>query len=113
MIEVIYYRDKHKLTVKGHAKSGEAGHDLICAAASILTYTIASNVLQMAENKRQIRRPKVKLEPGDASVSCSAIHGMDSVVTLVFDAVCQGFDLLAKQYPDNVLYAVRNGIEKA
>ena len=42
MIKVVYHRDHNKVEVTGHAHSGEAGHDLVCASASILVYTIAS-----------------------------------------------------------------------
>lgn len=106
MIEVVYNRKKLILTVKGHAQSGEAGHDLVCSAASILAYTLAGNVAQMSANKKQVRRPVIELDSGDAKISCSPVHGMQSVVTLVFDSVCAGFDILAQQYPQNVHYSV-------
>ena len=32
MIDVIYDRKRLIVKVKGHAQSGEAGHDLVCAA---------------------------------------------------------------------------------
>jgi len=41
MIKAVYDRKENKITVEGHAYSGEPGHDLICAAASVLIYTIA------------------------------------------------------------------------
>lgn len=106
MIEVTYDRKKLCLTVKGHAQSGEAGHDLVCSAASILVYTLAGNVARMAENRKQVRRPVISLKSGDAKISCAPVHGMQSVVTLVFDSVCAGFDILAQKYPQNVRYAI-------
>ena len=107
MVNVIYDRKKLKLTVKGHAKSGEAGHDLVCAAASILVYTLAGNVAQLSEDKSRVRRPVIDLNEGDATVACSPIHGMTAVTTLVFDTICSGFDILAQKYPENVSYTVR------
>ena len=42
MITVVYHRDRNRVEVEGHAYSGEAGHDLVCASASILTHTLAT-----------------------------------------------------------------------
>ena len=105
MIDVHYDRKGHSLTVKGHAKSGEPGHDIVCAAASILTYTLAADVLTAAEKSRDIRRPKVKLKEGDSHIAVSAVHGMDTAVTMIFDSVCAGFSLLARNYGEFIQYA--------
>lgn len=106
MIEATYDREQLKLTVKGHAQSGEAGHDLVCAAASILVYTLASNVAQMSVDKKRIRRPKIELAEGSATISCSPVHGTQAIATLVFDSICSGFDILAQKYPKNIRYIV-------
>ena len=47
MIQAVYDRDENKITIKGHAYSGEPGHDLICASASMLVYTLAAAVESM------------------------------------------------------------------
>lgn len=106
MIEIVYDRKGHRVAMRGHAKSGEKGHDLVCAAASMLCYTLAANVAQLAQVRRYVRRPIIKMEDGDATVAVKAIHGMDGPVTLVFDSVCLGFDVLARDYPNNVKYSV-------
>ncbi len=106
MIEVSYDREKHLVKVKGHAQSGEAGHDLVCAAASILVYTLAANVASMSANRKQIRRPVIDINEGDAKIGCSPVHGFGSVATVIFDSVCCGFDILQKKYPENVSYKV-------
>ena len=93
MIEVIYYRKYHRITVTGHAHSGEPGHDLVCAAASALVYTIAGNVGSLS-TQGSVRNPIVRLAEGDAEVSCAPINRMKSVVTLILDAICTGFELL-------------------
>lgn len=109
MIEVVYDRKALSLSVKGHAQSGEPGHDLVCAAASILVYTLASNVLNIADDKKHIRRPNINIEEGDASISCTPIHGMQAVTTLIFDSICSGFDILAQRCPDNIQYTIVEG----
>ena len=105
MIKATYYRGKHRLTVEGHAGSGEAGHDLVCASASILTYTLASFVSNLSD-AGQVKAKVIKLDEGDARVSCKTNVKHKSAVTLVFDSICAGFELLAKNYPENITYEI-------
>ena len=106
MIKVVYHRDLNRVEVQGHAKSGEAGHDLVCASASILVYTLASFVENM-KKARQSYNPKVELKDGDAVISCEPPNRYKGAVTLVFDSICGGFELLSKDYPENISYAIR------
>jgi len=106
MIEVIYYRDSHRVTIKGHAYSGEKGHDLICASASMLAHTIANFVCNM-KDARQTKNPIIKLQTGDAFIECNVAAKYKSYVMLVFDALCGGFELLARDYPQNISYEMK------
>ena len=106
MIKVLYHRDRHRLSIEGHAHSGEVGHDLVCASASILCYTLASFVENMTE-AGQVRYPTIQLKEGDALISCNAPNRYKGAVTLVFDSICAGFELLARDYPDNISYERR------
>lgn len=107
MIDIVYDRGKHKLTVKGHAKSAPKGEDLVCAGVSALVYTLAANVTHLCEDKSHCRRPVIKLNDGDATIACSPVHGMKALTTLTFNTVCVGFELLAAEYPDFVRYSVK------
>lgn len=107
MIQVIYHRKFHRLTMEGHARSAEPGHDLVCASASILAYTLAYNVLGLEESGKIRRAPVVKLEEGSAEICVTPKSGFQSVVTLIFDSICTGFALLAHDYPDYISYEVR------
>lgn len=106
MIQAIYYRKYNRLTVTGHAGSAEPGHDLVCASASMLAYTLAANVANMADNG-QVREPIVKMDEGDTEISCNPRHNLKASVTLVFDSVCVGFELLAHDYPEYIKYEIR------
>ena len=106
MINVIYHRDRSRVTMKGHARSGEVGHDLVCASASILAYTLASFVENM-ERAGQTKYPKVELTEGQAIIDCNPPKRYKSTVTLAFDTVCRGFDLLAQSYPNNISFEIR------
>ena len=106
MIQAVYYRKYNRLTVTGHANSDEPGHDLVCASASMLAYTLAANVANMADHG-QVRETIIKNDPGDAEISCNPRHNLKATVTLVFDSVCVGFELLAKDYPEYISYEIR------
>ena len=106
MIEVIYNRPFHCVTVKGHARSGEEGHDLVCAAASVLMHTIAVAVGNLAEDEK-VYRPVIVLDKGDAEVSCTPYNKYKSIVTLMLDTVCGGFELMARDCPENIRYEIR------
>ena len=106
MIEVIYYREKNRVSISGHAFSGEAGHDLVCAGVSALAYTIAANVGNM-EEMGQAEDVKIKLEKGSGTVRCKAVDGCEAVVRRIFEAVCVGFELLSANFPKNISYIVR------
>lgn len=106
MVKVVYHRDLSRVSVQGHALSGEQGQDLVCASATTLVYTLASFVANMGE-ARQVYNPKVEMKEGDALICCDAPGRYKNSVTLVFDSICGGFDLLAKQYPENVNFEIR------
>jgi uncharacterized protein YsxB (DUF464 family) len=106
VIEVVYNRPYHRLTVKGHAHSAEYGHDLVCASASILAYTIASQVANLSSNKK-VHKPVIKLESGDAEVACTVPNRYRASVTMMFDTVCGGFELLARDFPQYISYELR------
>lgn len=106
MIDVIYDRKRLIVKVKGHAQSGEAGHDLVCAAASMLTYTLAANVTELCADRRNVRRPVLDIREGNTTIACAPVHGMQAVTTLIFDSVCMGFDILQQKYPENLSYKV-------
>jgi uncharacterized protein YsxB (DUF464 family) len=106
MITVVYHRDLNRLEMEGHAQSGDVGHDLVCASASILAYTLADYV-KKAEEENRVWCSLTYLEEGDAIISCSPNEGKSDAITIVFDAICRGFELLARHYPDNISYETR------
>lgn len=106
MIKAVYHRDHHRLSIEGHAQSGEPGHDLVCASATILAYTLAASVANMSAAK-QIREPKIDMREGAIEIACKSIRRFEAPVTLIFDTLCAGYELLARNYPDNISYEVR------
>ena len=105
MITVTYHRHENEVVVKGHAQSGEAGHDLVCASASILVWTLASFV-ENAKEAGQVPEPILVIEEGNFWVLCNPHRNIKPSVTLVFDSICAGFELLARSHPDNISYEI-------
>ena len=105
MITAVYHRKYNRLTVEGHARSAEAGKDLVCASASMLACTLAANVDGLANNG-QVKKPVIKLEEGNAEISCVPKTRYGSVITLIFDTICIGFELLQEKYPEYITYKI-------
>lgn len=109
MITVNLSEGKNSLSlrVEGHAGAGAWGKDLVCAAASILTYTAAAQTRQLYRRGILRTRPHIRLAPGKAKLfmeNCPEAKQM-------LEVLCTGFDLLALRYPKNVQF-VRIGKER-
>lgn len=105
MVEITYSRKRHRLTAAGHAGSGQPGQDLVCAAVSALVLTLSANVAELAIDGK-LRRHLLRLEEGDSWIACISQPKLEPVVTMIFDTVCSGFELLQTLYPDHIRYRV-------
>ena len=105
MIQVTYYRSYNRITIQGHAHSGEPGHDLVCAGVSTLAYTLAANVANLEANGHA-RNVNVKMESGDAEISCTVRSGAKAIVARIYEAICVGFEILARDYPQYISYKI-------
>ena len=91
------------LHVKGHAGQNEPGHDIVCASASILAYTLAQNI-KMSEERGHLKySPKIKLKEGDSIITCRA-KDEDAYTEILhtFLVIQTGYVLLAHNYPQYV-----------
>ena len=91
------------LHVKGHAGQNEPGHDIVCASASILAYTLAQNI-KMSEERGHLRYPpKIKLKEGDSIITCR-VKDEESYIEILhtFLVIQTGYMLLAHNYPHYV-----------
>lgn len=92
-----------RLTVDGHAGSDAPGHDLVCASASILSYTVAQMVKTMEHHGDLEGKPCIELKDGDASIILRCKN--DSIYAEArhtFLVAKTGYDLLAYNYPQYV-----------
>ena len=101
-VNYTYNRDKREcsLTVKGHAGQADVGHDIICASASILAYTIAQVIKSMEHRGDLIEPPTIDLESGDATIVCRAKDDyLFSEMMQDFFVIRTGYLLLERNYP--------------
>lgn len=106
MIEIVYDRTRLRLTAEGHAGFAEPGQDIVCAAVTILVYTLAAAVGNM-DAAGQARGSRVELESGHAEIVCTASPRWRACAAMICDQICAGFDILRQMYPERVHYDVR------
>lgn len=105
MIEVVYYRESNRVTIRGHARSAEYGKDLICSAVSTLALTLCGNVKFLTESGYVVK-PVTRLGSGNAEISCLPKPMFRASVRQIFMSVCVGFQILGTEYPDYISYRV-------
>ena len=110
MIEINYHRGYHRITVRGHAGSAEEGKDLVCAAVSALVLTAAANVRRM-EDKGCTYSTAVTVDKGDAEIVVNPKAYFRLSIMQILDAICAGFEVLAREYPEYVRYEVHQAEE--
>ena len=109
MVEIKYDQQNHRVTVTGHAGSGQKGHDLVCASVTTLVLTLAQDIEDLIQ-RGAAADPVVDIQEGHAELACTAMAGWDAVVQLVFDTLCAGFHGLSEAQPEHVRYGLE--IEK-
>jgi uncharacterized protein YsxB (DUF464 family) len=89
-----------RLTVKGHAGMDTTGHDLVCASASILAYTVAQVVMTMEHHGDLEDKPCLELKDGDATIifRCKNDDIYAEARHTLF-VVKTGYELLAHNFP--------------
>ena len=92
------------LRLSGHAGAGKRGRDIVCAAASVLTYTAAASARQLYREGKLKESPHIRLLPGDALVETEACPEAEQVMQVVRN----GYTMLALQYPQFVRLEERN-----
>lgn len=105
MINVSFEAEKKTVTmmVTGHAKSAEAGRDLICAAVSALVITLAQNARFLEARKMLKEAPGIVLSEGASEVTCTA-KTKESFrdVIYTYHVIQRGMMVLAHNYPQYI-----------
>lgn len=93
MIKITCEPQAYRTTVEGHSGSAPKGEDLVCAACSIVTLTLAEMVLTVCNDR------EVELREGFAK-----IRGTKEAASY-FDFARTAFKALAAEFPEYVMLA--------
>ena len=90
------------LKVEGHAGQSKKGQDIVCSAASILTYTIAQYLQYVQDRGGLKNKPHIILNDGGALDIAKPTVDYEADVLTAFFVAEVGYSLLAQNYPQNV-----------
>ena len=82
------------ITVTGHAGYAQSGHDIVCAAVSILTQNLIKSIEDLTDEKIEY-----SISPGKADIKYGNLS--EKSKTLV-DSFFIGICMLADEFPDYV-----------
>lgn len=106
MVKAEFFTNKESgsITMKlsGHAQQAEKGQDIVCAAASILAYTVAQAIQFMYEQGDLQKKPHIKLAEGDTIIVAKPKPGSYAEALHTFFVAQVGYHLLSHNYPQYV-----------
>jgi uncharacterized protein YsxB (DUF464 family) len=106
MVRAEFFTNKESgsitLKLSGHAGQAEHGKDIVCAAASILAYTVAQTLQFLYEEGGLKKKPHLKLEPGDTIIVAKPKPERYEETLHTFFVAQVGYSLLARTYPQYV-----------
>lgn len=106
MIKATFTHEKESeaiiLKVEGHAGQDDKGHDIVCSAASILTYTIAQYLQYIDKRGGLQKKPHIVLNDGNALIVAKPKSEYEGEVLNAFFVAEVGYSLLAQNYPQYV-----------
>ena len=107
MVKAEFFTNKESgsitLKLSGHAGQAKKGEDIICAAASILAYTVAQALQFMYEEGDLQKKPHIKLEEeGDTIIVAKPKQESYAEALHTFFVAQVGYHLLAHNYPQYV-----------
>lgn len=107
MVKAEFFTNKESgsitLKLSGHAGQAENGKDIVCAAVSILAYTVAQALQFQYEEGGLKKKPHLKLEPGDTVIVAKPKPERFEEALHTFFVAQVGYSLLAKTYPQYVM----------
>ena len=106
MVQAEFFTNKESgsitLKLTGHAQQAKKGADIVCAAASILAYTVAQALQFMYEQGDLQKKPRIKLEEGDTIIVAKPKADSYAEALHTFFVAQVGYHLLAHNYPQYV-----------
>ncbi len=100
MLTVEYFDDLPAFSFAGHALFAPKGGDLVCAGASALFFTLIK-YLDRLEDEFE---PEVFEYNGRINICLDPPTALMHDAKLLFEAFATGFEMLAKDFPENVRF---------
>jgi uncharacterized protein YsxB (DUF464 family) len=95
----LFTSSQYRVRIRGHA-GFEPGKDIVCAAVSILTYTLAQKLTDLQAEQKVVCG--ISMESGNAEFFVWVRCGHEQEFETVLDTIITGFELLAEKYPEHV-----------
>ncbi len=93
--------ERYIISVEGHANYGPEGQDTVCAAISVLTFTLFRALAEL-DSRGAFSRFYHSLSKGSAQFDFTVKPPFALQVKAAVEALFEGFFLLEENYPDCV-----------
>lgn len=103
MISVKVIPNKYELKMWGHAEYEEKGKDIVCAAASMLFYTLCETVTSYPD-KAFKREPLIDVK--EPRCICTPKDEYKANFDIIYQTILNGFTLLMEHYPENIIVGI-------
>lgn len=90
------------MEMQGHALTAPKGEDLICAAATMVVYTLAQAVQFLYEQNRLLEKPEVRITDGYAKIHVYPRKCALAETLMTFWVAQAGAYVLERNYPQAV-----------
>lgn len=91
------------IEISGHARYDQTGRDIVCAAASVLAYTVLK-VVHDAQTEGEVQIFYEQVEPGCFVLDFQTHRQSEKKLYEVLSALMKGFELLAEAYPEHITF---------
>ena len=102
MVTITYTKATSQLRMKGHANYSNDGSDIVCAACSMLFYTLCQSLLDEEKMGHLAQEPKMEMSKGRASIRCIPKTEAEARIDVIYRTVINGFHLLSQKHPEYV-----------
>lgn len=104
MININFNPNTFELEVNGHAEQDEKGKDIVCAAISILFYTLGQNLIDSAEMLEGA--PMVRDEDGNGYIRCTPKAEYEGNIACIYRTILVGMQMVEEEYKNYVVFSV-------
>lgn len=101
-VKINKWRYVYKIRISGHAGYGKEGHDIVCAGVSSLAYALSTGL------KDILHKNEVDAENASMEYSATWKEHNDVWVWKLINAIENGLEWIANQYPENLKMEVED-----